>query len=287
MSCDGFFRPTCTADNASAIDQAPRNKRMTAEPGKPPSTAQPRRCDDDRLAPSRTNGQSLPSDDGDNLFAPPARHAYRGVSYDPVTNMWRARMYCSRKHVTLGRFSSVQEAAFVHDRAAYYIHGDAAQTNYGLDVARESNEREPPSSSWRVMATLDALTKEVKWRRLADENKEEVDISSTMRRNDQGICGGAWRRAHPPGTDKDSVRCRTLLPRCSDALAAREGKPGPGAIQRATPVTDLRAGIDDALLPQATKTRRASVDACTLHPDRRATVEAALEALIMIANRLV
>jgi hypothetical protein len=81
--------------------------------------------------------------------------------------MWRARIYCLGKHVTLGRFNTSSEAAFVHDRAAFYIHGDTAQTNYGLDAARESNEREPPSSSWRVMSTLETLARENKIRLLA------------------------------------------------------------------------------------------------------------------------
>jgi hypothetical protein len=150
-------------------------EKMTAEPGKPPSTAsaQPHRCEDDWcLAPSSTHDKSLPKDVGDNFLAPPARSVYRGISYDPASNMWRSRMYCSRKHVTLGRFSSAQEAAFVHDRAAYYIHGDAAKTNFGLDTARESNKRKNPSGAWRIMATLDALTKEVKLIRVQEERSD-------------------------------------------------------------------------------------------------------------------
>lgn len=95
----------------------------------------------------------------------PSRVVYRGVSYDPVTCTWRARMYCAGKHVTLGRFGTSREAAFVHDRAAYFIHGDLAQTNYGLEAARQSNAVEPPSTSWRVMATLEALKRETQLRK--------------------------------------------------------------------------------------------------------------------------
>jgi hypothetical protein len=169
---------------------------MTAEPGNLQSTAtaQPRRCDDDRLAPSRTNGQSLPGDVGDILLAPPARSVYRGISYDPVSNMWRARMYYSRKHVTLGRFSSAQEAAFVHDRAAYYIHGDAAKTNFGLDAARDSNKREHPSGSWSVMSTLDALAKEVKLIRVQEERSDGGSGSGNVGGNG-GIATGQGARA--------------------------------------------------------------------------------------------
>jgi hypothetical protein len=91
---------------------------------------------------------------------------YRGVSYDPATMMWRARIYCSGKHVTLGRFETAQEAAFVHDRAAVYIHGDDARTNYDIEAARQSNQRQPPTPSWRVMSTLETLARAARLRKL-------------------------------------------------------------------------------------------------------------------------
>jgi hypothetical protein len=74
--------------------------------------------------------------------------------------MWRARIYCLGKHVTLGRYSTAQEAAFAHDRAAYFIHGERANINYGHEVARKSNLRAPPSVSWRVMNTLELLARD-------------------------------------------------------------------------------------------------------------------------------
>lgn len=95
----------------------------------------------------------------------PFPRALRGVSYDPQTCMWRARIYCMGKHVTLGRYATAQEAAFVHDRAAYFIHGDDAQTNYGIEAARLSNERKPPIASWRVMNTLERVEHECKMRK--------------------------------------------------------------------------------------------------------------------------
>jgi hypothetical protein len=94
------------------------------------------------------------------------RSIYRGVSYDPISMLWRARIYCLGKHVTLGRYTTAQEAAFVHDRAAHFIHGDDAQTNNGIEAARESNQRQPPTASWRVMNTLEMLARESQLRKL-------------------------------------------------------------------------------------------------------------------------
>lgn len=87
---------------------------------------------------------------------PPARN-FRGVSFDPHSRLWRARFYCLGRHVTLGRYHTASEAALVHDRAAHFVYGDVAQTNYGIDAARRSNMREPPSASWRIMNTLQSL----------------------------------------------------------------------------------------------------------------------------------
>jgi len=107
------------------------------------------------------------------MSAPPpplpddAQYNYRGVSFDPQTKLWRARIYCLGRHVTLGRYHSASEAAFVHDRAAFFIHGEEAQTNYGIDAARRSNQREAPSSSWRVMSTLQSLADARKRQKLA------------------------------------------------------------------------------------------------------------------------
>lgn len=200
---------------------------------------------------------------------------YRGVSYDPTAQMWRARMYCSGKHVTLGRFPTAREAAFVHDRAAYYIHGQAAQTNFGLDAARESNEREPPSSSWRVMATLDALTKEVKMRRIAAEQEE-------------GNGGGAG------GGGNSSLRLIRSSP--SSLLASQAGLYGARA-----PISDSMPSTDQQQRQQH-QHQRASLISISDHPTLWPTTHPSLslkdapnlafvekhcfEALVLIANRM-
>lgn len=92
---------------------------------------------------------------------------YRGVSFDPQTKLWRARIYCLGRHVTLGRYQAASEAAFAHDRAAYFLHAEEARTNFGIDRARQSIQREAPSSSWRVMATLQSLAEARKRHKLA------------------------------------------------------------------------------------------------------------------------
>lgn len=97
----------------------------------------------------------------------PPQNMYRGVSYDPNTGLWRARIYALGRHVTLGRHATAQEAAFVHDRAAVFIHGKEAQTNYGVEAALQCNARSPPIASWRVMKTLQMLAHECKLLKLA------------------------------------------------------------------------------------------------------------------------
>jgi AP2 domain len=70
----------------------------------------------------------------------------RGVSFDRVTKKWRARLYCAGQHVTLGRFATPLEAARTHDVAAYYVHGENAVTNFGVQAARKLLESHPPPS---------------------------------------------------------------------------------------------------------------------------------------------
>lgn len=81
----------------------------------------------------------------------------RGVSFDAVSKKWRGRLYCLGQHVTLGRFSTALEAAQTHDRAAYYVHGASALTNFGTKLARQDLARRPPSSSETTMAHLRRL----------------------------------------------------------------------------------------------------------------------------------
>jgi hypothetical protein len=93
---------------------------------------------------------------------------YRGVSFDPATGLWRARLYCWGKHVTLGRFGTAEEAAFMHDRAAVFVNGpEGARTNFGVERASLANASSAPSGSWRVMSTLEALAREAAAKREA------------------------------------------------------------------------------------------------------------------------
>lgn len=56
---------------------------------------------------------------------------YRGVSYEKRKNLWRARLYCRGQHTTLGRYSNARLAAAEHDRAASFVFGERAVTNFG------------------------------------------------------------------------------------------------------------------------------------------------------------
>ena len=125
-------------------------------------------------------------------FPEDTHYNYRGVSFDPQTRLWRARIYCLGRHVTLGRYTSANEAAFVHDRAAFFIHGEEAQTNYGIDAARRSNQREAPSSSWRIMNTLQSLADARKRQKLAAAS----GIAGLA--GVQGVVGGGVAMPSPP-----------------------------------------------------------------------------------------
>ena len=82
---------------------------------------------------------------------------FRGVSFDALNELWRARLYWRGRHLTLGRFATATQAAFAHDRAAVYVLGAEASTNFGVEAARRSNESSAPIASARVMETLEAL----------------------------------------------------------------------------------------------------------------------------------
>jgi AP2 domain len=119
-----------------------------------------------------SDDQEILTDKHDTPLRPCTNHrpvfrSYRGVSYEFSSGVWRARIYCLGKHMTLGRFRTAIEAASLHDRAAVYIHGDRAPTNFGVERARQSNESGPISASWRIMSTLEVLARENRARLLA------------------------------------------------------------------------------------------------------------------------
>lgn len=210
------------------------------------------------------------------MSAPPpplpddAQYNYRGVSFDPQTKLWRARIYCLGRHVTLGRYHSASEAAFVHDRAAFFIHGEEAQTNYGIDAARRSNQREAPSSSWRVMSTLQSL---------ADARKRQKLAAAS------GIAGlaagGGGASPLPPPSWELGMR----------RAAANYGTQYAEGLRPSDVVRlheDLHVPVDDlARLVEDTTARRLAARKLQTKQSRARKHLAAVRVLVAIANRMV
>lgn len=86
---------------------------------------------------------------------------FRGVSYDSLAKKWRGRLYCVGQHITIGRYPTMEEAALAHDRAAYFLFGEEAETNFGTRSARKSLADQSVCKSWAGMARLEALAAEV------------------------------------------------------------------------------------------------------------------------------
>ncbi|WIA31290.1 hypothetical protein OEZ86_002192 [Tetradesmus obliquus] len=63
----------------------------------------------------------------------------RGLSWDRKHEGWRVRIYYQGKQRHIGRFSDEIEAAKAYDAAAYYLYGDSAITNFGLESCRAGN----------------------------------------------------------------------------------------------------------------------------------------------------
>lgn len=93
----------------------------------------------------------------------PALHGFkrdprlRGVTFDPNTRKWRARLYAKGRHIALGRYPTQVMAAKAHDCAALYVYGDDALTNYGLDSACKELERHRDGSSATPLIDLSKL----------------------------------------------------------------------------------------------------------------------------------
>lgn len=71
----------------------------------------------------------------------PVEPRYRGVSYEKRKGVFRARLYCKRRRVTLGRYATSELAARAHDQAAVLVMGDQALTNFAIEYRRGELER--------------------------------------------------------------------------------------------------------------------------------------------------
>lgn len=55
---------------------------------------------------------------------------YKGVTRDSADNVWRAQITVNRRHLSLGRFPTPEEAAQAYDRAALLHFGEFAYQNF-------------------------------------------------------------------------------------------------------------------------------------------------------------
>ena len=179
-------------------------------------------------------------DDETNIATQPPT-PYLGVTYEPCIGKWRARIYCQGMHTTLGRFSTAHEAARAHDRAACFLHRDAAVTNFGIDAARIDLQTCPPTRSQRAMSRL---------RRIADELQGTLNLNSSVR----------WLAAVQSGAL--TAAAETAAAQLGDTGGAQtRDRQGPPAQSRNTlalvALLCFTAVRVDATLPAAFQSRRA------------------------------
>ncbi|WIA23314.1 hypothetical protein OEZ85_000081 [Tetradesmus obliquus] len=67
----------------------------------------------------------------------PVYHSYKGVCWAPKYSNWRARIMYRGKMRHVGFYPSKEEAAMAHDKAAVFLHGSKAVTNFGLAACLE------------------------------------------------------------------------------------------------------------------------------------------------------
>lgn len=60
----------------------------------------------------------------------PSKYGFRGVRLDKRWQRWSARIYDHGRELTVGQFSTAEEAARAYDDAARRLHGDAAILNF-------------------------------------------------------------------------------------------------------------------------------------------------------------
>eukprot|EP00775_Hariotina_reticulata_P002096 gene2096-2414_t len=67
----------------------------------------------------------------------PIRSRFRGLSWDKKHQGWRVRIYYSGKQRHVGRFEDDVAAAKAYDKAAVYLYGANAITNFGIQACQE------------------------------------------------------------------------------------------------------------------------------------------------------
>ena len=65
-----------------------------------------------------------------------SRTGYRGVIHSP--HGWRAHLYCNKKHISLGYYSDIIEAAKAYDRGAIKYFGPNAATNFPQETEHQA-----------------------------------------------------------------------------------------------------------------------------------------------------
>jgi len=56
---------------------------------------------------------------------------YKGITFDKSSEKWRAQIKVNGKHITLGRYTTPEDAARVYDNAAFEYYGEFAYLNFG------------------------------------------------------------------------------------------------------------------------------------------------------------
>ncbi|WIA34438.1 hypothetical protein OEZ86_012772 [Tetradesmus obliquus] len=83
----------------------------------------------------------LDMDDAPCAVDGPIRSRFRGLSWDKKHQGWRVRIYYSGKQRHVGRYEDDISAAKAYDKAAVYLYGANAITNFGLyQVAEDPTE---------------------------------------------------------------------------------------------------------------------------------------------------
>lgn len=66
----------------------------------------------------------------------------KGVSWHRATGKWRAQIWFGERHIHLGLFTDLDEAARAYDRAAIECYGEFALTNEMLGLLRSTEPEE-------------------------------------------------------------------------------------------------------------------------------------------------